>query len=108
MRRALVYNGDVLAGELQKTDDGSYVFSYDYGYLQNDSMPSISISLPKQTEPFISQSLFAFFYGLLSEGNLKSHQCRTLKIDENDDFTRLLKTCHTDTVGSVSVREVVE
>ncbi len=108
MQKAHVYNGDILAGELQKTDDGQYIFSYDANYLQDNTQPPISLSLPKKSEPFVSDGLFAFFYGLLSEGSLKAYQCRTLKIDENDDFTRLLGTCHTDTAGSVTVREVID
>lgn len=108
MQKAEVYNGDTLAGELQKTDDGQYLFSYDAEYLQDSALPSISLSLPKRAAPFVSNELFAFFYGLLSEGSLKAYQCRSLKIDENDDLTRLLKTCHTDTVGSITVREVID
>jgi hypothetical protein len=29
-----------------------------------------------------------------------------LKIDENDDFTRLLKTANTETIGVITVREL--
>jgi serine/threonine-protein kinase HipA len=50
--------------------------------------------------------LFPFFYGLLAEGENKDMQCRILKIDENDSFTRLLKTASEDTIGGVIVKEI--
>jgi hypothetical protein len=37
---------------------------------------------------------------------LKTIQCRALKIDENDHFTRLLKTSGMDVIGSVTVEEI--
>lgn len=40
-----------------------------------------------------------FFFGLLSEGINKDIQCRLLKIDEDDDFTRLIQTA-----GKISAR----
>ncbi|MBW6488067.1 HipA N-terminal domain-containing protein [Sulfurimonas sp.] len=49
--------------------------------------------------------LFPFFFNLLSEGNLKSMQCRELKIDEDDNFTRLLKTTQENTIGAITVEE---
>jgi serine/threonine-protein kinase HipA len=48
--------------------------------------------------------LFAFFQGLLAEGINKDIQCRLLKIDENDDFLRLLQTAGNDTIGAVTVK----
>jgi HipA-like protein len=50
--------------------------------------------------------LFPFFFGLLAEGDDKKLQCRLLHIDENDPFTRLLKTCTTEPIGGVTVEEV--
>ena len=50
------------------------------------------------------KKLFPFFYGLLSEGINKDIQCRLYKIDENDDFTRLLLTAREDTIGSITVK----
>ena len=35
-------------------------------------------------------------------------QCRLLKIDENDDFTRLIKTAGEDTIGAITVKELKE
>jgi HipA-like protein len=49
-----------------------------------------------------------FFSGLLSEGINKDIQCRLLKIDESDDFTRLIKTAGEDTIGAITVKEISE
>jgi len=64
------------------------------------------LSFPKQKAAFESAVLFPFFFGLLAEGENKALQCRILKIDEADHFTRLLKTCTTETIGGVTIREV--
>jgi serine/threonine-protein kinase HipA len=50
--------------------------------------------------------LFPFFYGLLSEGTNKEIQSKLLKIDENDDFTRLIKTAENDTIGAITIKEI--
>ena len=60
----------------------------------------------KSEKEFYSDILFPFFYGLLAEGEEKVLQCRTLKIDENDHFTRLLKTADENTIGAITVRGI--
>jgi len=107
MRRANVYCRGVLAGVLSKDQAGTYRFQYAPEYLSSPKCPAISLSLPKREAPFESPVLFPFFFGLLAEGEDKALQCRVLKIDESDHFTRLLKTCQAETVGGVTVKEVV-
>jgi len=107
MRGAVYYNG-LLAGLLEKTASGAYRFVYDDLYFANNAFPSISLTLYKNTQEFISDHLFAFFYGLLSEGVNKDIQCRLLKIDEADDFTRLLQTTGIDTVGAITIKPIVD
>jgi serine/threonine-protein kinase HipA len=102
--RAGVYNNGILAGILEKQLDGTYSFEYDEVYLQNDKNPSISLTLPRSILKHQSEKLFAFFYGLLSEGVNKNIQCRLLKIDENDHFGRLLLTAQEDNIGSITVK----
>lgn len=99
-----VYNNGILAGILEKQLDGTYSFEYDEVYLQNDKNPSISLTLPRSIIKHQSEKLFAFFYGLLSEGVNKNIQCRLLKIDENDHFGRLLLTAKEDNIGSITVK----
>jgi serine/threonine-protein kinase HipA len=104
MRRANVFCRGVLAGSLAKGPAG-YRFQYVPEYLRNPANPAISLSLPKQEAAFESAVLFPFFFGLLTEGENKTLQCRVLRIDEHDHFTHLLKTCSTETIGGVTVKE---
>lgn len=106
MRRANVYCRGVFAGVLSKDRAGHYQFLYAPEYLSAPARPAISLTLPKRAAPFESPVLFPFFFGLLAEGDEKALQCRALKIDESDHFTRLLKTCATETIGGVTVKEV--
>ena len=99
---AYVYDGERLAGELS-FEDNIYSFIYDEHFLKNHQ--AISLTLPKQKEPFDSPYLHPFFANLLAEGNLKKRQCKKLKIDEDDEFMRLLKTATDDTIGTVTIRE---
>ena len=105
-RRGKVYYRDHLAGRLEETVNG-YRFTYDPTYLADPTQPAISLTLQKQKESFESPVLFPFFYGLLAEGVQKEIQCRFLKIDEADDFGRLLRTAGQDTIGAVTVHEEV-
>lgn len=104
-RKAAVYTNDHLAGYLIQTDE-EYIFLYEDEYFTDASKPSISLTLPKSKKEYHSKYLFPFFFGLLSEGDLKTLQCRKLGIDENDHFTRLLKTAQ-NTIGAVQIKEAI-
>lgn len=86
-------------------DSTKYTFRYDDDYFRSNG-PAISLSLPKTRQQYISNYLFPFFAGLLAEGTNKSLQTRQLRLDEADDFSRLLLTAHTQTIGAITVREV--
>ena len=105
MRRAEVHCRGVLAGFLSK-DEAGYRFRYAAGYLADARQPAISLTLPKREAEYESPVLFPFFFGLLAEGSDKALQCRVLRIDERDHFMRLLRTCGTETIGGVTVREI--
>ena len=105
-QKAYVFFNKELAGYLIKTNSG-YTFTYDDKYYNDISKPSIAFSLTKNKKQYKSEFLFPFFFGLLSEGVNKKIQCRTLKIDEKDHFTRLIKTAGTDTIGPITIREVI-
>ena len=104
MRTADVYCRDIPAGVLTQ-DSGGYVFAYLTSYLENPALPAISLTFPKQAPAFQSAVLFPFFFGLLAEGENKALQCRLLRIDEDDHFTRLLRTCATETISGIIVKE---
>jgi serine/threonine-protein kinase HipA len=103
---AEVYNNGILAGLLEKTAQGEYVFAYDDEYISNPQTSAISLTLPKSAQAYRSSHLFPFFFGILSEGVNKQTQCRLLKIDENDHFSLLLKTASIDTIGSITIKDV--
>lgn len=102
MKRGIVYCCDRRAGELVE-DAGKFVFRYAPEYLAQPSLPAISATLPKTEGEYRSDHLFAFFHGLLAEGAQKERQCRELRIDEDDAFSRLLATSAYGAVGGVHV-----
>lgn len=101
MRANIKINGKVV-GNLEKTDEQGYTFSYVKGY----NGPPISRSFKKlgTTYQRADGNLFPFFSGLLSEGAQKDIQCSLLKINPKDDFTRLIKTA-SHTIGAVTVEQ---
>lgn len=107
VRRATVLENGVVAGILEEVPTG-YRFTYAPAYLADEAAPPVSLTLPKRAAPYESPHLFAFFYGLLAEGLLKTLQCRILKIDEEDHFGRLVATAGGDVIGSVTVRPEAE
>lgn len=106
MPQARVFCRGIFAGTLTKHPGGGYRFAYAPEYLSDPHCPAISLTLPKQAVPFESPGLFPFFFGLLAEGDDKALQCRVLKIDEDDHFTRLVRTCAVETIGGVTVKEI--
>lgn len=105
-RKAEIYNNGVLAGVLEKSDRQQYIFRYAEDYFIKPACSAISLSMPKTKQEYRSPFLFPFFYGLLSEGVNRQTQCRLLKIDENDHFSLLLATAQSDTIGSITVKEI--
>ena len=103
MKSLTVYVRKDKAGILAKFRDGRYEFRYARQYRKDALTPSVAFSLPKSQAVYRSDVLFPFFYGLLSEGRQKRIQCRELKIDESDHFTRLAETCRQGIVGAVWV-----
>ncbi|TLT05262.1 hypothetical protein FE248_00800 [Aliarcobacter cibarius] len=65
----------------------------------------ISLTLPLQKEEFKSPYLFPFFYNLLAERKLKDIQCKELRIDKDDDFSRLILTTKENTIGSITIEK---
>lgn len=106
MRQANVFRNAELVGLLVKNEKREYQFTYTIDYLNSISPKSISVNLPLQEETFYHKTLFPFFFNLLSEGSTKEIQCRELKIDPNDHFSRLLKTTTQNTIGSITVEEI--
>ena len=105
MQRGKVFRNNIFTGLLTKFNDNSYSFVYDEEYLNKENAKPISLTLPLQKKEFTSKYLFPFFYNLLAEGKLKDIQCKELRIDMNDDFSRLLLTTKENTIGSITIEK---
>ena len=103
MRTASVYMNKILAGTLTEDNDGSFIFRYSNDYFSNPEYSSISLTLPKSKQEYRSETLFPFFFNMLSEGTNKQIQCRRFKIDENDNFGLLTATAHSDVIGAITI-----
>jgi serine/threonine-protein kinase HipA len=104
MIQARVYRNEEEAGVLIKNDNGTFTFRYHDVYFANPDKKSISLTLSKQQQEYISETLFPFFSNLLAEGVNRRLQSKHLQIDENDSFALLLATAGSDTVGAVTVK----
>lgn len=105
MRSAKIYRKELLAGVLTESD-GLYTFTYTPEYLETETFP-VSLTLPLQSEPFVSPTLFPFFDGLIPEGWLLDVALRNTDISLLDRMSLLLLCCR-DCIGSVSVVEQTE
>ena len=101
MKQAEIYRKGLFAGILTE-DDGEYRFCYDEMYLVREDAQRISLTLPLQTEPFVSPVLFPFFDGLIPEGWLLNVALRNTDISVLDRMSLLLLCCK-ECIGSVSV-----
>lgn len=104
MRQLSVYNNDILAGVLTEQAPGKeYIFTYDSAYLASGGAP-VSVTLPLQSAPYASESLFPFFVNLLPEGANRTIICRKYRIDKEDLFGLLSVMSGRDFIGAVNVR----
>jgi serine/threonine-protein kinase HipA len=101
MRQAEIYRKGVLAGILTE-DGGEYRFCYEETYLALEGAQPISLTLPLQSEAFVSPVLFPFFDGLIPEGWLLDVALRNTDISILDRMSLLLLCCK-ECIGSISV-----
>lgn len=100
-RQGQVFFKDKVCGLIEETDDG-YTFSYFKDYLNQSDCKAVSPTLPLSEKPYQSQTLFAFFDGLIPEGWLLDIAEKNWKINERDRMGLLLNCCK-DCIGAVSV-----
>lgn len=106
MKTLAVYYNDTRAGLLAEHNPGrAYSFQYDRAYLDAD-LPAISATLPTREDAYSADSLFPFFCNLLPEGANRRVICRSLKIDEKDDFSLLSALAGMDFIGAVNIRKI--
>ncbi len=103
MREAKVLFKDQEAGVLTQHDDGSFTFCYLNTWMSDKTKPAISLTLPKDAQPFHSEYLFPFFFNMLPEGTNKQVVCKLNRIDADDYFGLLLTTAGIDCIGAVRV-----
>ena len=101
MRQAEIYRKDILAGVLAE-DGGEYRFRYEEEYLARKDAHPVSLTLPLQTEAFVSPVLFPFFDGLIPEGWLLDVAIRNTDISILDRMSLLLLCCK-ECIGAISV-----
>ena len=107
MRMADVYMFDRLAGRLSEREPRGDIFEYDETYRKSDLALPISHLMPVQDEPYVGETLFPFFDGLIPEGWLLDIAEETWKLNPRDRFGLLLACCRSS-IGAVSVREVTD
>lgn len=100
-RSGTVYYRDIETGVIMESEEG-YFFQYSENYLQHKDASPISLTLPLQSESFVSKTMFPFFDGLIPEGWLLDIARKTWKIDPRDRMSLLLACCK-DCIGAVSV-----
>ena len=105
MRKVDVYCGDVFAGQLVELAKGSYEFTYDDAYLEDNNMPPLSVNLSKSKKVYHSNRIFPVFTNMLPEGGNRKVLCRMRKVDENDFFGMLEMICGMDTIGLVVLKK---
>jgi serine/threonine-protein kinase HipA len=105
-KSAKIYYQTELAGFLTESDAG-YDFIYDKTYLLTSNAKPISLTIPLSANKYHSNTLFAFFDGLIPEGWLLDIAKDHWKVSTNDRFELLLLTCR-DTIGAVGVIPIEE
>lgn len=103
MRRAKVYNHNILSGELIEIEKNK---SYQFVYSKEYSEDPISLTIPLDKREYFFDEFPSFFEGLLPEGVMLDNLLRTAKIDENDLFSQLVYVGQ-DLVGSLTIEEII-
>lgn len=106
MRQGKVFLNDIYAGLLKEEPGKGYTFVYDELFFSNNSLPAISLTLPKSQKEYHSKILFPFFANMLSEGYNRRLQANLHHIDISDDFGILLATSYCDTPGAVTIKKI--
>ena len=107
---AIVYvKGTPAAMLTRHSQKGSrhYELQYLPEYLEQPTCHMVCYQMPPRQEPYYSEYLFPFFESLLPEGENLERICAELKLDEHDRFSQLLMLARYDTIGDVTVQEVI-
>ena len=100
IRKAIIRQHGIPAGQLAETAGGGWSFSYAPAY----AGPPVSLTLPLRAEPYEFADFPPFLEGLLPEGPQLEAILRKHKIDRRDCFQQLMIVGQ-DLVGSLSTEE---
>lgn len=100
-RLAVWWEGRV-TGTLYIGPDGDTQFVYDADWLADASAPALSISLPKQEQPFGRRACQAFFGGILPEESQRIAIARALGVSADNEF-RLLEHLGGEVAGALTL-----
>ena len=103
MRKAKVFVCNKNSGTLTELVFGKeFQFEYNEGY---DGFP-VSLTMPVSQRIYIFNDFPPFFDGLLPEGHQLEGLLKQGKIDRSDFFSQLMQVGN-DTVGAVTVKEII-
>lgn len=109
--KAIVYVKNIPAAVLVKHCQAGasyYELQYLPEYLERTPCHTVCYQLQPRLQAYHSEHLFPFFESLLPEGENLVRICHELKLDEHDRFAQLLRLARHDTIGDVTVREIIE
>lgn len=104
MRKAKVYVKGVEAGILTELVQGK---EYMFEYMEEYNGLEVSRTMPANQKVYKFNNFPPFFEGLLPEGIQLEGLLKLKKIDRSDYFSQLIAIGE-DTVGAVTVKEIVE
>lgn len=91
-----------ISGCLYLGPDGETLFAYDTAWLSDSKAPALSVSLPKQVEPFKRSAAQAFFGGILPEEGQRTAIARALGVSADNEF-RLLEYLGGEVAGALTL-----
>ncbi|MBQ7623210.1 MAG: HipA N-terminal domain-containing protein [Bacteroidales bacterium] len=103
MRSIKVYCMGQPAGVLQELPGGQCRFTYDEAYLSDESLPPVSVILPKSSREYCGDALLPYFQSILPEGRNRKVFCSVNRIDEDDWFGMLCALAGRDIPGAVTL-----
>ena len=90
MTRALdIWWDTKLVGQLTQDGHGELGFAYADEWLERESAPALSASLPERAEPYSRRECRPFFGGLLPEEGQRDAAARALGVSPQNDFALL-------------------
>ena len=91
-----------VVGDLVLDEHGDLGFAYNATWLEDETKPAISASLPKQAEVFNRRQTRPFFAGLLPEQAVLESVARKLGLSATNDF-QLLRALGGEVAGALSL-----